>query len=155
MRTVLGVLLPLVLVPAALAQKPKEYAGIVSGQPAVFRAFVAENDGKLVRLQLYFDAEPKDGKTKAKAVYEPYGYKGDGDLALFNVGDRTYWLSGGPRNQSWRKAPYWEARNRAVVGVFRVAKNRRAGGGRWFDLTYVRPAGPPNVPKHPDPDGPR
>ena len=106
-------------------------------------------------MQLYFDKEPGQGEPTGKTVYEPYGYKGDNDLALFAVGDRTCWLSGGPRNVSWRKAPYWVDRNRAVVGTFRVEKNRYRGKGRWFDLIYVGPVGPPSVPAHPDPDGPR
>ena len=131
---------------------PPEFAGIVSGQPAVFRKFIADHNGQIVRLQLYFDKEVRIKQVKAKAVYPPYGYKGDGDLALFGVGDRTFWLQGSAKGKSWTTAPYWNAAQRSVVGRFRVKKNRKAGGGRWFDLTYVGPAGPPNVPKNADPD---
>ena len=132
---------------------PPEFAGIISGQPKVFQKFIADHNGKIVRLQLYFDKEAPIEKVKAKAVYPPYGYKGDGDLALFSVGDRTFWLHGSAKGKSWTTAPYWNATQRSVVGQFRVVKNRKAGGGRWFDLVYVRPAGPPHIPKDPDPDG--
>ena len=141
------------LAPCALAQKAKgkEFAGIVSGQPAAFRSFIAENDGKLVRLNLFFDAEPKNGTIKAGAVYEPYGYKGGESLALFNVGDRAYWLQAPKGGKSWRTAPFWDQKKLWLKGTFRVRKNRHAGGGRWFDLVYVRPVGPPDF----VPDGDR
>ena len=142
------------LAPGTLATRvgPPEFAGIVSGQPAVFRKFIADHNGQVVRLQLYFDKEVSTGETLAKAVYPPYGYKGDGNLALFNVGDRSFWLKGSAKGKSWTTAPYWSAKDRSVVGRFRVRKNLRAGGGKWFDLTYVGPAGPPNIPKDAGPD---
>ena len=153
MRAILCSLVLATLVPPALAQKakPKEFAGILSGQPASFRSFIAKNEGKLVRLSVFFDAEPKVGKAKAGAVYEPYGYKGSDSLALFGVGDRTYWLTGLKEGKSWRKAPFWDDKKLWLKGTFRVKKNRRAGGGRWFDLLYVRPAGPPDVVPDGDP----
>ena len=129
-----------------------EFAGILSGQPAAFRKFIADHNGKVVRLQIYFDKEVSTGEVMAKAVYPPYGYKGDGDLALFNVGDRTFWLQGSAKGKSWTTAPYWNAKDRSVVGRFQVRKNLKAGGGKWYDLTYVGPAGAPNIPKDAGPD---
>lgn len=157
MRALGSVLLALATASGVHAQggKPREFAGIVSGQPAGFNAFIRANEGKVVQLSLFFDKLPQPGKERSGAVYPPTGYRGEELTPFFTVKEGTYWIRRPPGGRNWRKTPFWDNDKDWLLGRFRVRKNPRAGRGRWYYLDYVGPAGPPSIPKNPNPDGPR
>lgn len=118
---------------------PKSYKGVLSNasDQARFERFIRANIGKTVRLTLTFTRYDNSGKTRYPkgAVTTPYGYKGSESLAIFGIGDRTYWLQGIPDGRRWEDAVGFKDAAQTFTATFRVSKNKRAGGGKWYDLT--------------------
>ncbi|RYG38114.1 hypothetical protein EON81_04555 [bacterium] len=156
MRALGSVLLVLAIASGVHAQnaKPREFGGVVSGQPNGFNTFIRANEGKVVQLSLFFDKVPELGKERKGDVYPPTGYRGEELTPFFTVKEGSYWIRNAPGGRKWRKKPFYDWDKDWLQGRFRVRKNPRAGRNHWYYLDYVGPAGPPSIPKDADPDGP-
>ena len=125
---------------ATHAPAQRSYKGRIGANPAAFNRFIARNDGKTVRLDVTFDPEPTavGAVPDTGRVFRPYGYRGSEDYPMFAVGDRSFFITGLPRGVAWTRSVNWTEESRRLRGSFRVRRNRKAGGGKWFDLTPVK-----------------
>ena len=72
-------------------------------------------------------------------ITAPYGYKGSESFALFNIDPGyVFWLEGIPDGRRWEDAVRFKASTQTLNATFRIAKRKGPGGGKWYDLKWLR-----------------